>query len=198
MGAIPAIALGSSIISGFGASRSAKSARRAQRAAEQRRQQFLDPARIPGLLFGDDGKSGLFNTLLRGAAPMFDELSRAGGTAQSNVATNLSRRGLSGTGIGESLRNASQFIPGQLQFQGKGDVFSEALQSVLQLMQGQAGVPIANIGGIPDIFSILGQGGSDAGSILALLKLLQQNPNAPQNPSGGSPFNFDFSQGAEF
>ena len=189
MGAAAALGIAGSVFSGFGSRRSASKQNRRLLDLQRQRTAALDPSRIPGLLFGDDGKSGVFNALLKGAAPQFDELSRAGGTAQSGVATNIARRGLGGTGIGESLRNASQFIPGQLQFQGRGQVFSEALNSVLQLMQAQGGVPSANVGSVPDIFSILGQGGSDAGSILALLKLLGGNAETGDNPfASGGPF----------
>ena len=181
--AAAAILGGSSLLSGFGASKSSSSARKSQRAAEAARTVFLDPGRFLSQLFGGQVSDpfggpgirdvpGFFPEFLKGQAPRFDELSRAGGIAQSNVATSLARRGLSGTGIGVAASNAAQFIPGQLQFQGKGQVFQDAIRSLLQLVGAQGQVPIGGVGNETNSLQAIGQAGGQFGSLLALLNLL--------------------------
>ena len=118
-------------------------------------------ARNRGIEAGRSGVStpGLFSQFKKGMLPqltqILDELTRAGGAFQSDVAGSNARRRLTGTGIGLAREGGAARAGGEAQAQTRRqfdfNAFNTALDAAVTLMTAQAGVPSA--GGAPSTAS---------------------------------------------
>jgi hypothetical protein len=134
------------------------------------------------------GKPGLVSQFREGLTPALNanlgNLSRAVAAGQSLIASNLGRRRLGGTGIGEGLRSIGDVAPGIAGFNARQafetDAFSQALNAALQLMGAQAGVGVAGQPQTGQFGDSIAGAGSTIGTYLAQLGL------RPTTGGGGS------------
>ena len=107
---------------------------------------------------------GLVSQFRQGNMPQLnqtlDDILRSGQFLQSGTASQLGRRGLTGTGLGEALTGAFAAAPVQAATTARRGFdqsnFTQALNAAIQLMSAQAGVGVAPTQGVPSGAGVTG------------------------------------------
>lgn len=93
----------------------------------------------PGVAAGDTQR--LFQLLMGSPAfqSMMQNISLQGNQISQNLNAGLAQRGLTGTGVGTIASSLGSAVPGFMQTQAKGQLFSDAMSSAMQNLLARLG-----------------------------------------------------------